>query len=64
MHQKLLTRDRLPKFGAGSDESCVLCSTDQESHEHQFCKCDFTTAVKDQILKILQVQNLPIECNC
>ncbi|XP_004305406.1 PREDICTED: putative ribonuclease H protein At1g65750-like [Fragaria vesca subsp. vesca] len=42
---KLKTTDRLSKFGYIDDNSCPLCDNDNETADHLFGHCDFTTEV-------------------
>ncbi|XP_070010487.1 uncharacterized protein [Nicotiana sylvestris] len=42
MHGKLLTSDRLCKWGLNVDTQCV-CQRQEENREHLFWKCEYTT---------------------
>ncbi|KAL6183086.1 hypothetical protein ACLB2K_044497 [Fragaria x ananassa] len=42
---RLKTRDRLSKFGYIDDNSCPLCDNDNETADHLFGHCNFTTEV-------------------
>ncbi|KAH7860928.1 hypothetical protein Vadar_019653 [Vaccinium darrowii] len=42
---RLNTRDRLRSWGMLVDDSCCLCSSDNESHHHLFFECLFSLTV-------------------
>ncbi|XP_074302962.1 uncharacterized protein LOC141637302 [Silene latifolia] len=42
MLKRLLTKDRLVRMGGGTDVTCDLCQTANESHEHLFFDCYFS----------------------
>ncbi|KAI8544922.1 hypothetical protein RHMOL_Rhmol07G0003000 [Rhododendron molle] len=42
---ELATRDRLHRWGVIDCATCVLCTTFDESHEHLFFGCPFSTSV-------------------
>lgn len=42
---RLPTADRLSSWGMNVDESCVLCNLDNESRDHLFFECQFSSAV-------------------
>lgn len=42
---RLPTRDRLASWGMSVPLQCVLCSSGNESHEHLFYRCPFSSAV-------------------
>ena len=41
-HERLLTKDRMSNFQAEIDQTCVLCNSYNENHEHLFSICPFT----------------------
>lgn len=43
---RLLTKDRLTKFGMRVDPLCLLCSRENESVEHLFGSCTFSTVIR------------------
>ncbi|XP_009148783.1 uncharacterized protein LOC103872196 [Brassica rapa] len=45
MLSRLPTRDQLASWGIDVPLQCVLCSLDQESHQHLFFGCPFVVAV-------------------
>lgn len=45
MQQRLLTRDRMLRFGMSTSPACVLCATGMESHPHMFNECTYTRIV-------------------
>ena len=42
---RLYTKEKLSKFGAVSDDSCVFCNFDIESHDHLFFACPFSARI-------------------
>ncbi|KAG7550876.1 Reverse transcriptase zinc-binding domain [Arabidopsis thaliana x Arabidopsis arenosa] len=42
---RLPTRDRLRRWGMNIPATCVLCSTRDESHEHLFFQCSFSSEI-------------------
>lgn len=40
--RRLLTRDRMERFGMNVNPVCMLCNSDRETHEHLFCHCPYT----------------------
>ncbi|XP_075083705.1 uncharacterized protein LOC142167450 [Nicotiana tabacum] len=59
LQDKLLTTDRLAKWGIALDLECVMFHTQPESRNHLFMDCDFTRAVWNRILLWLQKQERP-----
>lgn len=45
LQERLLTKDRMRNFLFTVDQTCVLCSTDSETHQHLFCNCSYTRIV-------------------
>ncbi|XP_017252984.1 uncharacterized protein LOC108223310 [Daucus carota subsp. sativus] len=45
LQQRLLTKDRILRFGMIVDPTCVLCASDCESHSHIFSNCPYTHTV-------------------
>lgn len=41
MKKRLLTLDRMMRFGMTTSTTCILCLTEGETHEHLFCECSF-----------------------
>ncbi|XP_074306045.1 uncharacterized protein LOC141641273 [Silene latifolia] len=41
--KRLLTKDRMIQMGFGHDPCCYLCSAADESHDHLFYQCPFST---------------------
>ncbi|KAH0780943.1 hypothetical protein KY290_000541 [Solanum tuberosum] len=56
LQKRLLTRDRLVAWGCVEEVMCVLCEADNESHNHLFFQCMFTTQVWQKILHWLNIQ--------
>ncbi|WMV57309.1 hypothetical protein MTR67_050694 [Solanum verrucosum] len=49
-NEELLTRDRLATWGCAEDVHCVLCGTEDESHNHIFFRCLFSSQVWQKVL--------------
>ncbi|XP_077251955.1 uncharacterized protein LOC143891210 [Tasmannia lanceolata] len=47
---KLSTIDRLQFLGSSRDTRCILCNQDQESHDHLFFKCAFSSWIWRNVL--------------
>lgn len=50
LHSKLLTIDRLIKWGLGLDPTYSLCHNHQESRNHLFVECEFARMIWAKIL--------------
>ncbi|KAK4726382.1 hypothetical protein R3W88_031299 [Solanum pinnatisectum] len=50
LQSRLLTRDRLATWGCAEDVHCVLCGTEDESHNHIFFRCLFSSQVWQNVL--------------
>ncbi|KAI8567999.1 hypothetical protein RHMOL_Rhmol02G0164200 [Rhododendron molle] len=48
---RLSTKDRLYSWGVVSDQRCVLCQVENESHEHLFFACAYSSAMWDSLLQ-------------
>uniref|UniRef100_A0A803MP87 Reverse transcriptase zinc-binding domain-containing protein n=1 Tax=Chenopodium quinoa TaxID=63459 RepID=A0A803MP87_CHEQI len=48
-HNRLMTRDRLLRFGAPTEASCLLCGDVQEDHEHLFFKCKYSKMIWKEV---------------
>uniref|UniRef100_A0A803M6K6 Reverse transcriptase zinc-binding domain-containing protein n=1 Tax=Chenopodium quinoa TaxID=63459 RepID=A0A803M6K6_CHEQI len=48
-HNRLMTRDRLLRFGTPTYASCLLCGDMQEDHEHLFFKCKYSQMIWKEI---------------
>ncbi|XP_074300723.1 uncharacterized protein LOC141632032 [Silene latifolia] len=44
---RLMTRDRLFKFGITTDMVCAICSSHNETHQHLFSDCTYSTLCWD-----------------
>ncbi|XP_059285666.1 uncharacterized protein LOC132039142 [Lycium ferocissimum] len=53
-HGRMLTSDRLAKWGLKVDPVCVLCQWHQESRNHLFVECVFIKAVWDRLLGLMK----------
>ncbi|XP_060185254.1 uncharacterized protein LOC132614743 [Lycium barbarum] len=51
---KMLTSDRLLKWGVAADPVCVLCKWHNETRNHIFAECDFTRGVWVRLLAWMQ----------
>lgn len=45
MRKRLLTLDRMIRFGMVMENRCILCLTAEENHSHIFCECEFTQSI-------------------
>lgn len=45
LKQRLLTRDRMLRFGMNVNSGCLLCNAVLETHEHLFCDCPYTRTI-------------------
>lgn len=45
LQQRLLTKDRIIRFGMNTLPDCLLCSNGIESHEHLFWDCSFAKSI-------------------
>ena len=53
--QKLKTREQLIKHGICTDDRCLLCSTNIETHDHLFFSCTFSSQVWTSLAQWLQI---------
>lgn len=53
--ERLNTRDRLAKFGLCADPRCVLCGINDESHNHLFFDCEFSSVVWKSVVELCGV---------
>ncbi|KAK9733282.1 hypothetical protein RND81_04G057100 [Saponaria officinalis] len=44
MRKRLHTYDRMKRMGIGEDDMCPICADDNESHEHLFFLCNFSSS--------------------
>lgn len=59
-HKKLLTRDRLLRWGMGiTDSSCLLCAGAYESLDHLYFHCSFSTELCKGVTDWLQISGFP-----
>ncbi|XP_059277759.1 uncharacterized protein LOC132031906 [Lycium ferocissimum] len=56
MHGRLLTTDRLHKWGVPVDLSCVFCHNHDESREHLFVECIYGQSLWSRLLTWIQRQ--------
>lgn len=56
---RLPTKDRLRRWGMNISESCVFCSSHQESHGHFFFACSFTKEIWQTFASGLCSQGTP-----
>lgn len=45
MKQRLLTKDRMARFGMTVNQSCLLCYNSLETHIHLFTECNYTKSI-------------------
>ena len=53
---KLLTVDRLKKWGFDINENCVLCKQEQETRDHIFSECSYSKAIWKEVLSMCGLQ--------
>lgn len=56
IQERLYTKDRLIKWGMGTNSICAMCEDEQESHQHLFFKCCTSAKVWMHILKWLGIR--------
>ncbi|KAL9670941.1 hypothetical protein QQ045_008504 [Rhodiola kirilowii] len=56
---KLLTKDRMCKWGLNVARTCVFCKATDESRNHLFFDCNFTGAVWSEVMQFLKVVQAP-----
>ncbi|XP_016450093.1 uncharacterized protein LOC107774942 [Nicotiana tabacum] len=50
-YRRLQTRDRLRRWGCVEDDTCPLCHTEEETIDHLFFKCLFSTQIRTAVLE-------------
>ncbi|XP_019231205.1 PREDICTED: uncharacterized protein LOC109212045 [Nicotiana attenuata] len=55
---RLLTVDRLKKWGLSVNGSCVLCHTNLETRNHLFAECDYAKRLWGRLSQWAKVQNI------
>lgn len=59
LHEKLLTLDRLIKWGIDDSPNCSLCATQLENRDHLSVECEYTRMVWRSILKWMHKDECP-----
>ncbi|GJW24117.1 reverse transcriptase zinc-binding domain-containing protein [Tanacetum coccineum] len=54
---KLMTCDRMAKWGSYNMTVCALCKRNDESHDHLFFNCKFSNDIWKQLKSMMQVQS-------
>ncbi|XP_015160191.1 uncharacterized protein [Solanum tuberosum] len=57
LHAKLLTKDRLLKWGSKVEPQCMLCQNEDETRDHLFMKCSYTRRLWDEIARWMQMSS-------
>ena len=57
MNQRLVTVDRLAKWGVVVEKTCVLCKSADENVEHLFMQCNFARRMWGRLLTWIEKQN-------
>ncbi|XP_009767488.1 uncharacterized protein [Nicotiana sylvestris] len=57
-HGRLLTKDRLKRWGLHMDETCVLCQADKETREHLFAECSYANILWNKLSIWAQVHSI------
>lgn len=55
MHGRLLTTDRLNKWGIHVNTQCALCKEREETKEHLFVHCTYVRAVWTKVRHWIQL---------
>ncbi|XP_019235405.1 PREDICTED: uncharacterized protein LOC109215744 [Nicotiana attenuata] len=58
MQNKLLTADRLNKWGMMIDTKCSLCQKAEETRDHLFVECEYTKAMMHKLMSWTQNQSI------
>nr|XP_009800469.1 PREDICTED: uncharacterized protein LOC104246357 [Nicotiana sylvestris] len=53
---RMMTSDRLARWGMHVDTKCVLCQSCDESRNHMFVECEFARSIWKRLLKWMQRQ--------
>lgn len=54
--ERLYTRDRLLGWGIAISSACSLCEKVEESHEHLFFQCNYSTSIWSKLLQWMGIQ--------
>ncbi|GJT18227.1 RNA-directed DNA polymerase, eukaryota, reverse transcriptase zinc-binding domain protein [Tanacetum coccineum] len=54
---KLMTCDRMTKWGSYDVNLCTLCKGNSESHDHLFFNCEFSGAIWEVVKEMMQFQS-------
>ncbi|XP_075080543.1 uncharacterized protein LOC142166035 [Nicotiana tabacum] len=57
-HGRLLTKDRLKKWGLHMDEIYVLCQADKETREYLFAECSYANRLWNRLSQWAQVHSI------
>ncbi|XP_019234713.1 PREDICTED: uncharacterized protein LOC109215147 [Nicotiana attenuata] len=60
VHGKLLTVDRIASWGINVDHVCNLCNSHNETRNHLFMECPYSTKVWEGVLKWMKVPSFKI----
>ncbi|XP_074282956.1 uncharacterized protein LOC141607501 [Silene latifolia] len=52
----LMLKDRLASLGISTDDKCLLCGIDTETHEHFFQHCGFTKMLLCNLMRLLNIR--------
>ena len=63
VQNKLMTHDRIAKWGNYNMNVCALCLNEEESHKHLFFNCPFSKDVWDKLKSMMNVQILSNDWN-
>ncbi|XP_016449922.1 uncharacterized protein LOC107774790 [Nicotiana tabacum] len=58
MQNRLLTADRLSKWGIQIESKYSLCQREEETRDHLFVECDYTKIVIQKLMHWTQNQNI------
>ncbi|GJU81721.1 reverse transcriptase zinc-binding domain-containing protein [Tanacetum coccineum] len=64
INEKLMTHDRMKKWGTYDMMVCTLCKKDEESHNHLFFDYDFSQNIWNGICKMIKLNNSHKDWEC
>nr|XP_009605603.1 uncharacterized protein LOC104100139 [Nicotiana tomentosiformis] len=58
---RMLTTDRLKKWGMSVDDTCYFCHQKPETRDHLFVECEYGKCLWHRLMPWLQIQYPPID---
>lgn len=59
-HKRLQTRDRLAVWGITTEKMCPLCDSEEETIDHIFFVCDYSSQIWGKLLLWLKINRTPM----